>query len=207
MSVIVFDFDGTVADSFHVALSIYNEMAEQRGFRHVSETDIPTIQTMTIPQGLKFTGIRAYQVPGLLTSGKKEFEKRQAEIKLFKGMDDVIKELHKAGHELYILSTNSKKVVQQVLERFGLDTYVTVLGSAPVFGKASALRKLCRKLRIRTDEMWMIGDELRDAMASKKAGTKHIGVTWGLQTKDVIIKANPTAFADKPSDILRILSI
>ncbi len=202
---IVFDFDGTLADSQSVVLELYNDTAKERDFRHINREDWPKVRRMGIAEGLKFAGIKAYQIPGLLALGKREMVKRARDIKLFPGVADVVKQLNAYGHEVYLLSTNSNQVVNTVLKNNGLIGYLTVLKSSQIFGKARAIRGLMRKHKLKSGDVWMVGDEVRDIQAAQKAGVNIISVTWGFQPTDVLGPAEPTALAQNPADILKII--
>lgn len=205
-SVIVFDFDGTLADSLSVMLRVYNEIAAMRGLLEVRDAEWQKLRRMRITEGLRFIGVKPYQVPGLLALGKRQLQAHKHEISLFAGIADVIKQLSEAGHELYVLSTNSKDIVQSVLAKHGLIEFVHVLGSSKIFGKAQAVRHLIKKLKVDPGNVWMIGDEIRDIQAAKRAHVRIIAVAWGAQPEDILSAAGPTAIASKPQEIVSLLN-
>lgn len=205
MSVVVFDFDGTLADSLTVALSVYNDIAAQKSFKQIDSVDWEKLRYMSIGQAMKYVGVKPYHVPGILAAGRRELHNHVGSIHLFEGIPDVINKLHNQKHQLFVLSTNSRKTVLSVLSEAGISDKIQVLSSAPIFGKAAALKKLAKKMNIDPGQLWMIGDELRDAQAAKKAGAKCIAVTWGLQPKVILERGKPTNIAYTPDDIVKIL--
>jgi phosphoglycolate phosphatase len=205
MSVVVFDFDGTLADSFKVALDIYNTMAKEKGHAPVSEEDWQRLRYMHIGQGLKYIGVKPYQVPGLLAQGRRMLKDRTGDIYLFRGIPALIKRLSSEGHNLFVLSTNSKIIVEKVLTDGGVNEYVKVLKSAPLFGKAAVLKKLTKQTGSKSEDVWMIGDEIRDGQAARKAGVNFIAVNWGLQPKEILESTKPRAIAMVPSDIADLI--
>lgn len=206
MAVVVLDFDGTLADSLVVLLEVYNELAEAKGFQHVNEADWRRLREGTIKDGLKWTGVKAFQVPSLLTQGLKLLEKRKAEIKLFPEMIKVVQQLHKDGHTLFVLSTNSQELIQEVLNKHGIGSELEVLKSSRIFGKAQALRKLVRTNNFNEDDVWMIGDEVRDMNGAKRAAVHGIGVSWGFQPPRTLQAVSPSVqIAKTPTDIIKII--
>lgn len=206
MAVVVFDFDGTLADSLVVLLEVYNDLAATKGFQHVNEANWRRLREGTIKDGLKWTGIKAYQVPNMLTHGLKLLEKRKAEIKLFPDMIQVVQQLHKNGHTLFVLSTNSQELIQEVLNKHGIGQQLEVLKSSRIFGKAQSLRKLVRSNNFNEEDVWMIGDEVRDMNGAKRAGVHGIGVSWGFQPAQTLQAVSPSVqIAKAPADILQII--
>lgn len=205
MASIIFDFDGTLADSLSVALKVYNKLAVPKKLRPVDLKEWQKVRTMSVPQGMKYIGIKPYQLPSLLSQGRRELLAHAGEIRLFNGIKPLAKKLVADGHELYVLSTNSRIVVQTVLEKEQLDNTFHVLSSAPIFGKAAAIKKLLKTTKTPTDSVWMIGDELRDGQGARKAGVKFIGVNWGYQPAQVLHGAKPVAIVKKPAEIKQVI--
>lgn len=204
--VIVFDFDGTLADSLEVMLGIYNELAESRDLRRVTPEDWEQLRMGTIAQGIKWIGIKPFQIPGLLTQGLRMVEPRTADIKLFPAIIPVVQELAAEGHTLFVLSTNSQKVIQEVLNKHGIGEEMTVLKSSKVFGKASALKKLVKTNQVEPSSVMMIGDEVRDMVAAKKAGVRPVGVNWGFQPGDTLAALGGVTLIRTPEELLKLVN-
>jgi phosphoglycolate phosphatase len=202
---IIFDFDGTLADTVKILLKIYNELAHLQGFRLVEEKDWLELRKGTIKNGFKWTGIRPYQAPGMLSQGLKMMEAYTKDVKLFPKMVRVIEHFSERGYDLFVLSTNSEKVIKQVLKQNGLSQDLTVLKSSKVFGKARSIRRLLRQHGYNKETVWMIGDEVRDMTAARRTGINGIAVTWGLQPESSLKKVPGIFIVHKPSQILKII--
>jgi phosphoglycolate phosphatase len=204
--IIIFDFDGTLADSLSAMLRLYNEeVAPTRHLKEVTDTDWQKIRRMKVSEALRYVGIKPYQLPGLLTLGRRELLKHAGDIKLFPGIADVVRELAGQGHGLYLLSTNSQTVVQTVVNNHGIADYIQVLKSTAIFGKAQAVRHLMRKLKTNPAEVFMVGDEIRDIQAAHKVGVKIISVAWGMQPEDLLLSYKPDWLAKQPNDIVSFI--
>lgn len=183
---IIFDFDGTLADSLVVLLQIYNELAAERGFRAVSQDDWLRLRQGSITEGLKWTGVHPVQVPGMLTAGLRLLKPRTSEITLFPDMVKLVRQLNTTDTQLFVLSTNAQDVIRDVLNKHGIGDELEVLKSSRVFGKAQAIRKLIKTHHLDPNQVWMIGDEVRDMRASVRAGVHGIGVSWGFQPPETL---------------------
>ena len=63
---LLFDFDGTIADSIHLGLSIANELAEEFGLSKIDDAQFQILRSMSIPKALRELKIPLYKVPKLI---------------------------------------------------------------------------------------------------------------------------------------------
>lgn len=197
---IVFDFDGTLANTYGIMLALYNAEAANYGLRTISVEDWESIRRMRFAEILKFVGIKPQQVPKYLTIGKQILKGHIEQIELFDGVVDMIKRLKTAGHELFVLSSNAEDTIQAVLDRYGVSD-VNVMKSSKLFGKAVPLKRLMRVKKLQAQSVWMVGDEMRDVAAAHKAGIHSLAVTWGFHPKEMLTQAKPEAYADTPQEL------
>ena len=202
---IIFDFDGTLADVKKLMLEVGNEIAKKHGWPKIDEKIYQELSRGSIRDGLKKLKIPLRDVPFAALEGKRMLINRADEINLFKGIHELIDELNKKDFKLFVLSANSHKLIVDVMNRHKLSDKITVLPSSGLFGKAASIKKFIRKNKTNKSMVWLIGDELRDIDAGKRAGVNVIAVTWGLQNPDTLIAASPTAIANNPPEILKIL--
>ena len=127
-------------------------------------------------------------------------------VQPFEDMPDVIKKLHAEGHELFMLSSNSVKNIHRFLHHYELHTYfLEIYGSTGLFGKAPTLRRLLKEQHLEKTDAVYIGDELRDVQAAQSIGMRVIAVGWGFARPAGLEALKPTAIAETPDDIIRIL--
>ncbi|MEO8863336.1 MAG: HAD hydrolase-like protein [Candidatus Saccharimonadales bacterium] len=206
MAVIVFDFDGTLADSQSVILDIYNKSISPKwNLRPVSHADFKELRLMSLRKGARYIGLKPYQLPAILAEGHRLILAHTGDIKLFPKIPKLIEKLAGQGHKLYVLSTNSESVIHQVLESYNVAQHVHVLKSSRLLGKATALKKLLKDTNSKPDDMWMVGDEVRDIVAAHKAGVKSLAVTWGFQPSILLEAQSPTAIAHNRIELKTIL--
>jgi phosphoglycolate phosphatase len=205
MANIIFDFDGTIADSFEVIVSIIKKLTHVRG--DFDETTIYELRQQPIKSMMRRLKVRSWQLPLLLVRGRSMMRRRINEIKLFGGMAKTIEELHAEGHNLFIVSSNSSHNVVEFLKQHQLEeSFVDIEGSVSLFGKEKALAKLLKKNSLSPRETWYIGDELRDIDAAASVDIRSIAVIWGVTDKNTLATHQPTALAEKPTDIMTILN-
>lgn len=204
--VVIFDFDGTLADVASLLRSLYADLAKERDWPELTDPAYKKLRKGTIQQAIKWVGVRPWQLPGLLREGRGLFRSRSDDVKLFDGIVEVVQNLHKDGFELYVLSSNSPETIKKVLKKHGIANKMQVLKRPALFGKDKSINKLVDEKNYDKQFVWMVGDELRDIEGANKSGVNSIAVTWGLQDESILKTTNPSAIADKPADIERILT-
>ncbi len=203
---VIFDFDGTLADSEKTIISIYDYFAAENNKPELTEEIKQKLRDGTSRQALKWAGVKLWQIPKLLNVARTEYKKRSSKVKIFPGTKNLLRELAK-DFDIYILSTNNEKTVRKILKNNDFKTEVTILKGSSVFGKDKALNRLLKSKNYDRSSSWMIGDEMRDITAGNKTGLNTVGVIWGLQSETGIRRAKPDYIAERPEDISKILRL
>ncbi len=181
-------------------------MAAEHGWPIMSEAEYQRLRGLGLTQALRWAGIKSWQLPGIMRDGLRRFRSHSSEIKLFEGVPALIKQLAQSDSQLYILSTNTPETIREVLDRYELKEQITVLKRSALFGKHYAIRHLLSRQKYAAQEVWMIGDEVRDIEAAKRSGVRSAAVTWGLQSAEILNAAQPDALATNPAELLGILT-
>lgn len=199
MKYIIFDFDGTVADTLPHVVTIGQKML---GIT-VDPDEIEDLRNATIPQIVKRFKIPLYKIPGLVINARKMFKEHIHEVEPIKGLPEVIKQLNAEGYELLIISSNSASNIQKFLQQHNLRQYFkSIYGNVGLFSKVQAIKKVMKKQRIATDDCVYIGDEIRDIEAAHKVGIPIISTTKGLNGEKILREHNPDFLAKNPREIL-----
>lgn len=199
MKYIIFDFDGTVADTLPHILAIGQQILGV----HIAEDQVEQLRNTPTKKIIKQYKIPIYKIPSLLVQGRRMFTKHIQDIKPVPGLIPVIKQLHKDGYRLQIISSNSVPNIKKFLDHHNLHQYFEqVHGSVGLFSKPKAIRRVIKSLGIKKSECVYVGDEVRDIEAAHKVGIKIISVTTGLNGEKILRKTKPDFLARKPEEIL-----
>ncbi|MGB4759236.1 MAG: HAD hydrolase-like protein [Candidatus Saccharimonadales bacterium] len=202
MAQVVFDFDGTIADSMWVVIEIYEQMFAVK----VTAEQIEYIRGLPAVKVIKELGVPLWKAPKLLTKGKKIMRSRLGEVKPFVGMDELFAQLVASGHTLRIMSSNSEANVRTFLREHGLLEYFSsIQGSVGLFVKAPALRKIIKQHHMARGDVFYVGDEARDIDGARKAHVPIISVGWGYNSPTLLKSLKPDYYVDKPLEILKII--
>lgn len=204
--IIIFDFDGTIANTIPLGLSVINELSDQFGFRKIEERELSILRGKTPTEIIKEFNIPLYKIPFISFQVQKKFKQRLDEIRIFPEMADVLRELKKRKYNLAILTSNSQENVDHFLRKNDLfELFDFIHGEKNLFGKHIAFKKLIKNHMLSIDEVLYIGDEVRDVEACKKVGVDIVSVTWGFNTRTLLEKYN-SSLIDTPTALLDIIA-
>ncbi len=199
---VIFDFDGTLVDSFGLSMRLSNMLAPQYGFRTVQDSEVPTLKKLSLPELFRHLEFPLYKLPVILAKARREMGQEIEAIQLFEGICQMLDRLRAAGIHLGIVTSNSLGNVQACLARNGvIEKFDFIHAAKNLFGKHRALRKLIKKRTLSSDSVIYVGDEGRDIEASRRVNIPVIAVSWGFQDREQLRVMSPDFLADIPADI------
>ncbi len=198
---VVFDFDGTLADSFPFLVSVMNVLAERHGFRRVEPEEVATLQTWELRRIFKHVGLPLYKVPLVARSFRRMMADGIDRVARFDGIDELLPALCGRGLRLAIVSSNSDENVRRVLGPRNTALFRYSECHTAVFGKRSRLRRVARQSGVAPAEILCIGDETRDIDAARAEGMVPAAVTWGCGAPSALIARAPAEVFASPAEI------
>lgn len=203
MSAIIFDFDGTIADSFDYVADFLATAGRRAPLTPEQKQDLRGRSMIGMARHM---GYGWWRLPWLLYRGRQRMQHVIKNLEPFAGMPEVIKKLHAEGHELFVVSSNSLRNMRQFLHHYDLHRYfLEMYGSVGMFSKGPALRRLLKEQELDVIAAIYIGDELRDVEAAQSIGLRVIAVTWGFAWPANLEAQHPTAVAHRPAELVKIL--
>lgn len=203
---IIFDFDGTLADTVEAGVAVINSLAKKYGFRPVLKEDRDSYRDLPSREILKKVGLSLWKLPFLARDVRKKFAADIASQKLYPGILEAARSLKKQGYHLAILTTNSEANITAFIARNNLgDLFDFVHAESGFFSKGRRLKKLIKKHGIGASLAAYVGDETRDVDAAREAGIKSVAVTWGVNSRQVLLEHHPDLIIGKPADLLKLI--
>lgn len=204
---VMFDFDGTIANSFPLFLEIVQELSTTYNYRRISAMEGENLRSHPPKYILEYLRLSRWKIPFYGYTMKKRFRNSILDVKLFSGMTEEIRILRESGLRLAIVSGNSKENVKACLEGHNIDIFDDYVCDVGFSRKSRYIKKLIRKNGYDLSEVLYIGDEIRDIQASKKTGIDIGCVSWGFNTLDSLIQYKPKFVFNAPNDISTLLNI
>jgi phosphoglycolate phosphatase len=203
---VIFDFDGTLADSFPWFASVLNDVADRYRFRRVEEHEVAHLRTLGARQIMAHVGLAAWKVPIVANHLRGLAARDGHAIPLFPGVASFLSRLAAAGATVAIVSSNSEALVRRVLGPAAAAVHHYDCG-ASMFGKRRHLRRILERAGVDRAAAIYVGDELRDLDAARALHLDFGAVAWGYTNARTLAAAAPSAlFADVDDLAARLLA-
>jgi len=204
MALIIFDYDGVLADTLDDLIHFGQEACDQLGVKHVvTQADLSNLEVMSFA-----TYGRACEVPEPLIDDFVKislnlFAEKKSPPAIFDGMSEVIQHFS-SQHKLAIVTTNSSQNVKLFLAQHGLSEFFHAVYGVDTPGSKAQKISLARE-RFGEKSVFMIGDALSDVRAAKEAGVTSIAITWGHQGLETLLRGEPDYVVNHPHELIQVI--
>ncbi|KAF3999098.1 HAD hydrolase-like protein [Glaciimonas immobilis] len=188
---IIFDFDGTLADTFPWFVNVFDELADKFDFKRLDRANLGTVREMSAYQLIMYHHVPLLNLPAIVKHARVLMRRDIANITLFSGMNEVLHRLAKSDVILAIATTNTHANVVRILTDENAALIDHFECGSSLFGKARKLRKLLAAANVTAGGAILIGDEIRDAEASAQAGIPFGAVAWGYNSLQSLLTQGP----------------
>ena len=178
-ALVVFDFDGTLVDSFDWFCRTQARLAGEFRFRAFDPEDLDAVRSKGARELMRDCGVRWWQVPRVTRRARVLMREEVSSISAFPGVDEALAVLRGKGTRLALVTSNSEENVVRILGERTVSRFERVACGAPLLGKARKLRSVVRGCGVPRERVLCIGDEIRDADVARALGFAFRGVAWG----------------------------
>jgi phosphoglycolate phosphatase len=203
-SLIIFDFDGTIADTLLVAVQIINELGTEFDLPRVSKHEFVTFKNKSVSELMRLSGLSWLQLPLFIKRVREGFKRHLEEVRPIQGMPEILHTLQARGYRMGILTSNTQEGVTAFLSGYDIELFEFIHAPDSIFGKGKMLREILRTSGLKEEQVIMIGDEARDVEAAHKAGVEAIAVTWGFNAEQLLLEHEPERLVHQPEELLAL---
>ena len=220
MRTVIFDFDGTLVDTFSIVFEGINKALVKYGYQPVVDSTLLRNKSLSqlIFEVLNWHSWwqfwKYYSIWRLGKELERFLEEKKDKILLFGGIKEVLERLSK-NYRVAIITSNFERIVAYVLNKSKIklnnkcsNNEDCIFSSSSIlikiFGKHKIIEGFLKKYSLRDDEIIYVGDEIRDIEACRKVGVKVIAVCWGCNSKESLEREKPDYLAERPSDLLSV---
>ena len=197
-SLVIFDLDGTLADSFPWFRRHANDVADKFGFRRVE--DFEALRHADFRQIFHQLEVSRIKLPVIARHMRQLKTRHLDEIALFPGVEPMLRSLSEAGLRLALVSSDSEANARSQLGELA-HLFEKFDCGASVFGKAAKFRRVVRRAGLRPSDVISIGDEVRDIEAAREAGIACGAVCWGFAAPELLRSMRPDFLFERVGDI------
>ena len=213
---LIFDVDGTVWDSEKdVFLSFNHTLKENAGFE-ISKEEFQKLAGMHLGKMFEI----------VLPEGKKELASEYEKLykkyyideehfadatDLFDGVKDTLYKFKNDGYYMAVASSKPKRILDKMVSRFDIEVFDYVLGTEESNFKhkpdPDIVNYIMSQVNVDKSDTVIIGDSESDILTGHNAGIDTIAVTYGYDSKENLINANPSIIIDDFSKLQEIIEM
>ncbi len=199
---IIFDFDGTLADTSPVIFTALNKVIPLVGMKPLSWEEYCNLRNKSHFQLIKQFYRFLPHLPMIVKTAQSEMNLLMQGVQPFPGIVEMLVQLQKLEKRIGILSSNTPANIDVFIQKYGLDMFEFIHTEKNLFGKAHALEKVLNKYRYDKAETVYVGDETRDIEACRKIDLDIISVSWGFNTRKSLQKLHPEFLIDSVEELI-----
>jgi len=206
MTLILFDFDGVLADTLGDLLQFGQEVCDELGVKHVATPDdLDSLEVMSFATYGRQLEVPEHLVDEFVRRCLKRFGEKKSPPDIFEGMGEVVRKLA-VSHVLGIITGNSSQNVTAFLVEHGLAEYVrAIFGVDSPGSKTEKISQAQNQFTAEGEAVFMVGDSMSDTRAAKEAAVKSIAVSWGHQSAETLIRAKPDFLVCSPRELMEVI--
>ena len=209
---LVFDWDGTLANSEHRIIEAVGLALEELGLPQRSADEIRNVIGLGMQECLEtlFPDIEPERHAGFINTYRKHFTLRNNRpVSLFPGVRDVLTSLRGGGYELAVATGKSRRGLDRELKESGLDAVIKASRCAdesPSKPHPGMLEDLLEQTFTPAEEALMIGDTTYDMQMARDAGVDRVGVSYGAHETARLLEYGPLEIVDSVHELQQWLS-
>jgi len=198
--VIIFDCDGVIIDSLKIFMPGFISACKNAGYNQISsELTFLKLFDGNLYKGMEDSGINKNDIPIILKNLEANLLQSQENVKLFKGIKDMLAQLAK-DNKIYIVTSNISSVVQNLLLSRGVKNFEDIIGAEKETSKVKKIKSIMSALPNHT--YFYVGDTKGDMVEGRLAGAQTVAVLWGWHDISKLKEATPNFIVKTPQDLI-----
>ncbi len=212
---IIFDLDGTLADTMPDLQTAMNGMLTRLGYRTRTRTELVKAINNGAREFVRRSLPREVQgVDFILQSAIDIYEDEYSKCYIEKtapydGIEALLMDLKSMGVKISVLSNKQDAFVKDIVGKLfdkKLFSYVQGQDKLPIKPNPTVALQLAKGMGVKVSKCLFIGDSDVDIQTAKNAGMRSVGVCWGYRTQEVLEEAGADFIAKSPNDICQIVA-
>ena len=193
----IFDFDGTLADSFPFFVHAQRVLADKHGFAPIDTAAIESARQRSVSDLVRNSGLPPWKLPRVANDFRVMMRDADG-IALFDGVEAMLAGLSTRGVMLGLLTSNARENVDRVLGSVNLAHFADIDCGMSLFGKRPRIRSMLRRLGVPAADALYIGDQDSDGEAANAERVAFGAVGWGYGAPELLRNSATHEFARVP---------
>ncbi|MEM9510996.1 MAG: HAD hydrolase-like protein [Cyanobacteria bacterium P01_E01_bin.35] len=205
---ILFDFDGTIADTYQAIAIITNQLSSEFGYKALDQEELLLIKNLSSREIVKLSEISVFKLPFLVKRVRSELSKEIAQLEPIQDIHQVLIRLKELGFVLGIVTSNNQENVNIFLHKTKLASlFDYIYSGTAIFGKHRVLNQVIREHGLDKSNVIYVGDETRDIRSARKSHIPVIAVSWGFNAAQILSEHQPDYLVNRPAELLGAIAL
>jgi len=205
---ILFDFDGTLAETMMLIYRVFNQLAGVYKYRPLSEEEIDVVRHLTIHEFIDYVKLAPWKIPLVAIHARKLMHSDIHTVQPPAGLVDVLTKIHESGrYKMDILTSNRRKNVLSFLSEHKMGWFDQIHATRSILSKKYRIKKYIKNEGINPENLYYVGDTSVDIESTRFSGARSVAVSWGLNTQVALERANPDFLVKTPVELLNVFPI
>ncbi|MBR9691942.1 HAD-IA family hydrolase [Candidatus Woesearchaeota archaeon] len=205
IKLIIFDFDGTVADTKVFIKEYLRTRLKQFNIQIKTDKDFQDIYLSNFYETLKKQGVSRKEIAKFKKKSIKLREEHALYDKIFPNVFSALKQLKKTSRLAIISSSFTKSMKVSLKKGKILKYFDAVLGAEKEEDKTKKIKLLIKRYKVKPSETAYVGDTAGDILEAKKAKVKSVAVSWGYHPRRLLKKAKPDILLSNPKQLTKVV--
>lgn len=208
-SFIIFDFDGTIADTRRGVFDSIIYALTSYGYEVPDEKVLNSFLGPPLYESFQKTTGCSDEMAQTLTAKYRELYTDNAmyRLTLFEGVREMLEEMKEKGIKMAIASSKPEKFFSKLLEHLGITESFDVVCGASLGDihntKKAIIARAMEKLGAEKEKTLMVGDRVFDIEGAKKNGIKSAGVVFGFDYTEELENAGANFIVKTTEELLK----
>ncbi len=201
--VVLFDFDGTIADTYNAIVKITNQLSSEFGYKVLNQEELLLLKNLSSREIVKLSEISIFKIPFLVRRIRTELSKEIADLSPIADMIPVLWELKNRGYTLGIVTSNIMENVELFLHKNQIDSAFSYIHPTnSIFGKHRIINRVIKNNSLIKDRIIYVGDETRDIRSARRSQIGIVSVSWGFNSAQILQEYKPDYLVHNPAQLL-----
>jgi phosphoglycolate phosphatase len=197
--IVLFDFDGVIADSLDIFFEVFTNVCAEMGYDRLNSKEAFLRLFEGNPIGrLLWAGFPLFRPKQLARRFRPRLEEANARVPPFPEMPETLAYIARRC-PVYVVTSNVSQTIEGFLKKYQIEG---IRGIAGVEHESSKVKKIRRILKQHPgSKAFYIGDTKGDMIEARRAGAIPVAVTWGWHSAATLREGNPEHVVDSPAEL------
>ncbi|MDE3030987.1 MAG: HAD hydrolase-like protein [Acidobacteriota bacterium] len=204
---VIFDLDGTLADSSQGIVGSFRATLDEIGLAATPEV-LARLIGPPLGESFRILGVAEEDIDDVVALYREHYARHGVfAARLYDGVAECVDELADRGVRLGVATAKRVDFAEQMLAALGVARHFEHVAGASLDLRVTAKYEIMSEVLAQwdhpdADDVWMVGDRHYDMVAARRHGVHAVGALWGFGSAEELTAAGAQWLVTRPSRLL-----